>query len=333
MSSGDLLKQLFRKYKVGDDSGFETIAQQIIAQEREKNHHVLAADLQRILYNGNGAGIPSTNGHLKPLPRDQEDNSPLLEIREPEKYWPNVILSDKNRSRLERVILEIRRRESLETYGVRPSTRLLFCGPPGCGKTLTAEVIAGELGLPILYTRFDSIISSYLGQTSANLRKVFDYAASSSWVVFFDEFDAIGKSRDDQSEHGELKRVVNSFLQLLDSFPTDSIIIAATNHEGLLDRALWRRFDDIIFFDLPDRTQIPEIIQRKLNSFRHKSLCLDEKMIDQMIGFSYADIEQICFETIKEAVLNQKEQITNQEFANALAYHIDRQHIIRKTSL
>lgn len=330
MSSGDLLKQLFRKYKIGDDSGFETIARQIIAQEREKNHHVLATDLQRILYNG--AGIPSTNGHFKPLPQDKEDHLPLLEIRHSEKKWPDVILSDKNRTRVERILLEIRRREVLATYGVRASTRLLFCGPPGCGKTVTAEVIAGELGLPILYTCFDAIISSYLGQTSTNLRKVFDYAASGSWVIFFDEFDAIGKSRDDQSEHGELKRVVNSFLQLLDSFSSDSIIIAATNHEGLLDRALWRRFDDILFFDRPERSQIPEIIQRKLSSFRHKSLRIDDHMIDQMVGFSYADIEQICFDAIKEAVLTQKEQITNKEFSNALDHHLERRHIIHQTS-
>jgi len=152
-------------------------------------------------------------------------------------------------------------------HGFQPATKLLFCGPPGCGKTLCAEIIASELGLPLLYTRFDAIVSSYLGETAANLRKVFEYASSSRWVVLFDEFDAIGKARDDAAEHGELKRVINSFLQLLDGFTAPSILIAATNHEQLLDPALWRRFDEILVFPRPSVHEIRSLLGMKLKKF------------------------------------------------------------------
>ena len=120
----------------------------------------------------------------------------------------------------------------LKTYGLRPSDRILFCGPPGCGKTLTAEVIASELGRPFAVVRTDSVVSSFLGETAANLRKVFDFAAATPSVMLFDEFDALGKEREDASEHGELRRVVNAVLQMLDAYDGRSLILAATNHEG-----------------------------------------------------------------------------------------------------
>jgi len=341
MSNGDLLKQLFRNYKEHNNLGFETVAQQIIAEERQKNHHVLAGDLQRILANGSISHAPSTssggvggwqNGHVQPLPRNTDEEAGLLEIRQPDRYWPDVLLSAENGALLERVITEVRRCELLETHGMRPKRRLLFCGPPGCGKTLTAEVLAGELGLPLLYTRFDAIISSYLGQTATHLRKIFEYAAKGRWVLFFDEFDAIGKSRDNLTEHGELKRVVNSFLQLLDNFTAPSLVIAATNHEGLLDRALWRRFDEIIRFDRPSRDQIPAIVKRKLSAFRHKGLKLTDSLLDAMVGFSHADIERVCFDAIKEALLDGQSELTNQHFVAALAQEQRRQAIINTTA-
>lgn len=341
MSNGDLLKQLFRNYKEHNNLGFETVAQQIIAEERQKNHHVLAGDLQRILANGSAPHSPSTgsggvggwqNGRFHPLPRNSEEESGLLEIRQPARYWPDLIVSSETQVLLERVITEVRRSELLETHGMRPKRRLLFCGPPGCGKTLTAEMLASELGLPLLYTRFDAVISSYLGQTAAHLRKIFEYASEGRWVLFFDEFDAIGKSRDNISEHGELKRVVNSFLQLLDNFRAPSLVIAATNHEGLLDRALWRRFDEIIRFDRPTREQIPTIVKRKLSAFRHKSLKLTDSLLDQMVGFSHADIERVCFDAIKEALLNGQTELANQEFLAALTQEQRRQALITATT-
>ncbi len=172
---------------------------------------------------------------------------------EPARRLTDLVLDEATRKTLERIVDENRKADLLKTYGSRPANRILFCGPPGCGKTVSAEAIAAELYLPLALVRFDAVVSSYLGETAANLRKVFDFARSRPMVVLFDEFDAIGKDRASLEEHGEIKRVVNSFLQILDGFRSDTVAIAATNHQGLLDPALWRRFDEIVFFDMPVR--------------------------------------------------------------------------------
>jgi SpoVK/Ycf46/Vps4 family AAA+-type ATPase len=198
-----------------------------------------------------------------------------------------------------------------------PKTKLLFCGPPGCGKTLCAEIISAEIGIPLLYTRFDAIVSSYLGETAANLRKVFDYASNSRWVVLFDEFDAIGKARDDANEHGEIKRVINSFLQLLDSFQSPSIIIAATNHEHLLDPALWRRFDEIILFPKPSVHEIRTLLKMKLRNFPHAGL--DIKMqASRLKGMSHADVERMSLDAIKSCILNDRDELDLVTFDGAV---------------
>jgi len=330
MASGDLLKQLFRTYKYGDNEGFEAVAWHIVDEEKQKNHHILASELQRILANGQIARLDTP---MQPLPHDRETDIELIEVRRPQKYWPDVILAEEVKTQIERVLMEFRYSEVLRTYNMRPLSKLLFCGPPGCGKTLTAEVIAGELDLPLLYTRFDSIISSLLGQTATNLRQVFDYAAQGQWVIFFDEFDAIGKSRNDPTEHGELKRVVNTFLQLIDSFSSNSLIIASTNHEGLLDRALWRRFDDVVYFDMPTIEEIPEIVRRKLASFRHDNLRFNKSLLNRLDGFSHADIERLCFDAIKEAILDHKSQLSNLEFERSLERQLHRRAIVKNTSI
>jgi SpoVK/Ycf46/Vps4 family AAA+-type ATPase len=186
---------------------------------------------------------------------------------------------------------------------VKPSNLILFCGPPGCGKSVSAEAIAAELYLPLVTVRFDAVVSSYLGETAANLRRVFEFAANRPMVVLFDEFDAIGKDRASVEEHGEIKRAVNSFLQILDGFRSETLTIAATNHEGLLDTALWRRFDEIVYFDRPDQEAIIELL---LSNFRQ--IGIDESvdlpsMALTMIGLSHADIERICRDAIKSKVL------------------------------
>lgn len=330
MASGDLLKKMFKGYVQRDDEGFDAAAMQIIAEETRKNHNLLARDLQRILDNGRPRSASSTGlREFESLPRDRERNTGLLEIRSPDRYLADIILSKDVEQQVDLILEEFRATAILETYGLPPRRKLLFCGPPGCGKTLCAEVISAELGLPLLYTRFDAVISSYLGETAANLRKVFEYAARGSWVVFFDEFDAIGKSRDDAGEHGELKRVVNAFLQLLDRFRSDSILVAATNHEGLLDNALWRRFDDILYFAKPAEDQILPLLQLKLGGFRHQGLNLQE-YVRQMLGWSHADIERVCIEAMKMNVLAGEDQIDEATFRRALDRQNHRAAVIRR---
>jgi len=329
MATGEQLKRLLESYTQRDPEGFRAAAIDLISEERRKNHHLLAAELERILENNQvKRNLRDHYLAFEDLPMDRERGTTLLDIRSPSKYFSDILLSDSNEQIIQRIMEEYIHAEVIRTYGLRPKTKLLFCGPPGCGKTLCAEVLSTEFGLPLLYTRFDSVISSYLGETSANLRKVFDFARRGRWILLFDEFDAIGKSRDDLSEHGELKRVVNSFLQLLDNFPDDSIVVAATNHERLLDFALWRRFDEIIFFDRPTSEQIPKLIDMKLRSFPHRQTDLT-LFFSRLEGMSHADIEQICFEAVKTCILQDKQQLYAEAFEEALKQQEERLRIAR----
>jgi SpoVK/Ycf46/Vps4 family AAA+-type ATPase len=329
MATGEQLKRLFKSYTQRDSEAFRAAARDVVSEEYKKNHHLLAAELEQILEN-NQMKRNLRDHHLafEDLPMDKERGTTLLDIRSPSKYPSDILLSKDNEQIMQRIMEEYIHAEVIRTYGLRPKTKLLFCGPPGCGKTLCAEVLSTELGLPLLYTRFDSVISSYLGETSANLRKVFDFARRGQWVLLFDEFDAIGKSRDDLSEHGELKRVVNSFLQLLDNFPDDSIVIAATNLEKLLDFALWRRFDEIVFFGRPTPEQIPQLIEMKLRSFPHRETDLTS-FFSRLEGMSHADIERICFEAVKACILQGKQQLNAEAFEEALKQQEERLRIAR----
>lgn len=332
MASADLIKKLFKSYKQRDDEKFYATALEVIAEEKRKNHKILARDLRFILDNGNNNGLHDSNiMNFQKLPRDKERGTILAEIRNPNRYLTDIILHDNLTQQMLSIFSEYRAKSILKTHGLTPKLKMLFAGPPGCGKTLCAEVIAHELGLPLLYIRFDSVISSYLGETAANLRKVFDYAEQGSWVVFFDEFDAIGKSRNNLDEHGELKRVVNTYLQLVDNFQSDSLIIAATNHELLLDKALWRRFDDILYFDVPDNVQITDLIKLKLKSIHHKKLNYED-FIEHMVGWSHADIERVCLDAIKISILGNDDEVTNHHFKKAFEQQTERFNIIQKSN-
>jgi len=318
MARGELLRKLFLSHQRGLEEEFRAIALQIIADEEKKKNHLLAKELTKILENGT---FSITNNRswsqiLTSPPKDRERHTLLVDVREPSRGMEDILLTDENRAVIERILEEYRKIEILRTHGLKPSTKLLFCGPPGCGKTLCSEIIASELGLPLLYTRFDAIVSSYLGETAANLRKVFDYAAGNRWVVLFDEFDAIGKARDDLTEHGELKRVVNSFLQLLDSFSAPAILIAATNHEHLLDPALWRRFDEVIKFPYPSVHEIRSLLQMKLKNFPHTGLDI-ESAASKFKGMSHSDVERVCFDAIKATILQDKPFVDQTTFEEA----------------
>jgi hypothetical protein len=214
---GRELKQLFRAYREGDELAFRRAAQEIIEDEESKQHSALARDLRKIIAGGSSAAV-ADGVALPPPPMDREGEWPLAEIRHPEMALSELVLSGDLIDRLEGLAAEFPRWEELDRSFIPRRQRLLFYGPPGCGKTSAAEALAAELGLPLLIIRLDAVVSSYLGETASNLHRVFDYARSGSWVILFDEFDALGKARDDPSEHGEIKRVITAFLQMLDGF-------------------------------------------------------------------------------------------------------------------
>ena len=205
--------------------------------------------------------------------------------------------------------------------------KILLCGKPGTGKTFSAQIMSSVLNIPLVYIRFDTIISSYLGETAGNLRKVFDYIEKGTWVVLFDEFDIIGKNRDDNHEHGEIKRVVNNFLQMLDNFKGDSIILAATNHQNILDPAIWRRFDDVVYYELPDgktRKQLFDIYLKPIKRDSNIDLLEVVKKTDRL---SHADIKMITEEAMKTSIINSSNSLSMRDIETAVDKFIRREKV------
>ncbi|MCB9831104.1 MAG: ATP-binding protein [Planctomycetes bacterium] len=319
MARADLLKRLFRAHRDRDDDAFRSVADELVGNELKKRHVVLAKELREILRDDvrSGSYVPATTSHFDPVPYDPDRRIPLVTIRVPDRSFRDLVLATEIRSTLDRIGEEIRNREVLQAYGLHPVRTALFCGPPGCGKTATAEALSNHLGLPLLYVRFDSVVSSLLGETASNLRRVFDYASTGEWVVFFDEFDAVGRSRDDATEHGEIKRVLNAFLQLLDGFSGRSIVVAATNFEQVIDPALWRRFDEILRFDLPSAQSLSLAIEHKLRSLAPNQSTITS-LVNQLEGRSFSDAERICVDIRKSCAIEGVGQITPSILRRAL---------------
>jgi SpoVK/Ycf46/Vps4 family AAA+-type ATPase len=297
------LKHLFQAFRDGNDSGFSRVAEGIISEELAANHYSTATDLQRAL--GKGKEEMSNGAKVTQLaalpPKDRRNGEDLLwfvDVQVP----PVVFMSGTTEKQLARVLEEHRRGQILQTHGYSPKTKLLFWGSPGCGKTLTARYIASELGLPLAIVRLDAIISSFLGDTASHLQKVFARANSTPMVLLLDEADALAKQRDDPNDVGELKRVVNSFLQGMDGFTSRrSILIAASNHQYLFDPALWRRFDDVIEFAPPDAPRREAFLKYLLNGVQVEGGF--KEVAAKMAALSYADIEHVVVETVKTMLL------------------------------
>jgi SpoVK/Ycf46/Vps4 family AAA+-type ATPase len=312
----DCVRRMLIAHAGADDQAFPKAAEEYAFEERRRNHHAVAKDIEKILDQSlrgrTQALFPlATSQAASPdLPRDRERGLPLIDFREPQRTLDSLTLDQSTRVSIDLVIAENRQAEVLRTRGLRPSNKLLFCGPPGCGKTATAEALARELYLPLAVVRFESVVSSYLGETSANLAKVFEFARGRPVVMLFDEFDAIGRSRTDESEHGELKRVVNALLQLIDRFRGETVIVAATNHEGTLDSAIWRRFDEIVTFPKPDKAQIAEVLLRCLRQFGIEAGFNLGRFGATLVGMSHGDVEHIAVDALKQAVLSNEDQVT-----------------------
>jgi SpoVK/Ycf46/Vps4 family AAA+-type ATPase len=318
MASAKVLRQLIRAGSGGDIAAFKAASKSIIEEERQKQHHLLANDLEQILYGESKPVTSSSLARLLPnLPTDKERGLPLLDIRQSQRSLEELVLSRDAHAAIEDVLEEHRRADVLRTYGLHPSSKVLFFGPPGCGKTMAAEVIAYELDLPLAIVRIDTLVSSYLGETAANLRKVFDFIEQNAVVALFDEFDALGKERADNSEHGELRRVVNAVLQMMDAYRGKSLLIAATNHEQILDSAVWRRFDDTLEFPLPSTELLPQVLQLKLRGVRRQFEVDAPELTNMFKGLSPADIERIVRRAIKRMILRNQEFLAVKDLSQA----------------
>ncbi len=327
-TASEAIRKLLHAHFQGDEAAFRTAALEFVENERRLNHHTLANDLARILSEANGPTgsrknvlIPIGNGYGN-LPRDKERNAVLVELTDPRRELDDLVLSAPVREALDRIVLERRCADVLESHGMQPTSKVLFCGPPGCGKSVAAECLARELYLPLATVRFDAVVSSYLGETAANLRKVFEFGRSRPLVLLFDEFDAIGKQRTVADEHGELKRVVNSFLQLLDGFHAATLTIAATNHQGLLDPALWRRFGEIVVFPRPTREEIEQLLSRQFRQLPVEQQVVLADVARSLEGLSHADVERVALDARKQAVLDGWTSVKSEALDAAVA----RQH-------
>ncbi len=254
----------------------------------------------------------------------------MLRLSSEARLMDDLVLGDHVKERLQYIVDENAKLDDLRALGLKPKRTILFCGPPGTGKTLSARIMSSMIGYRFAYILFDSIVSSLLGETATNMRKVFSFVEEGRYVALFDEFDIVGKSRDDPTEHGEIKRVVNHFMQMLDTYDGDSIIIAATNHPHLLDGAVWRRFDEILHFDLPGPGQRREILEKYLGYARHDPDCDLERMARNTGKYSPADLAQICKDAIRFSVIRGRDTVLNSDMEWAFNEQKRRKRAIRK---
>lgn len=305
MARSDLLVALVRAGATGDRQLARTSAEALIADEKSKQHHVLADRLAGALRtNVNG------NSHRAILPPEAASHGPstrdLFVDRVPQRQLADLLLPSTTREACDELIEEQRRADVLRSHGLEPRHRILLAGPPGNGKTSLAEAIAESLSVPLLTVRYESVIGSFLGETASRLRKVFDFARTTPCVLFFDEFDVVGKERGDLHETGEIKRVVSSLLLQMDDLPSWTVIAAATNHSELLDRATWRRFQLRLELPAPNKTQIAKFVRTFFcaRPMRGDLGHTPDQLAQTLAGCSFAEVEDFCASVLRRYVLS-----------------------------
>lgn len=306
MSTADQLKALVQSYKDGDDVHFYAVALQLAALEARRGHHKIAHDIRKLVESAKAGATNKPKAVALHQPRG--DLGALLLASYPAHRLAELVADAELRRQLERVIREQRHASQILAHGLSPRRKLLLVGPPGTGKTLTASVLAGELGIPLFLIRLDVLITKFMGETAARLRQVFDAIGATRGVFFFDEFDAIGSQRGTPNDVGEARRILNSFLQMLEHDQSQSLILAATNHPDILDSALLRRFDDVLHYRLPDSEQAEALLRQRLAAHLPKRAGW-KTLAKQAAGLSYAEIAKAAEDALKDALMHGGTQV------------------------
>lgn len=301
MARSDLIINLVRAGVKGDVADLRATAEAIAADERAKKHSGVADRIARILSATYGT---SGNGESRPTPRIRDGSGGILRT-EPRRSINDLYLEGFVRSACDELIEEQRRADVLRANGLEPRHRVLLAGPPGNGKTSLAEALAYELALPLLTVRYEAVVTSYLGETAQRLRRLFDFVRTEPCVLFFDEFDALGKERGDIHETGEIKRVVTTLLLQLDDLPSYCVLIGATNHPELLDRATWRRFELRLRLDKPSKQQMIMYVADQLRKLGEQPGYTAKRLYESVLPSSYSEAEDFFLDVRRRLILAQ----------------------------
>lgn len=296
MATTEQIKALIRAHFDNNDEKFKTVALQIAAHEAKVGHTASAREIKEIIQSPkylNANKIIKLNNRLD-----------ILEQRTVNVTISDLIVTDEIENKIKRIINEYHKIDVLRKNGLKNRSKVLLAGDPGTGKTMTASVIANELYLPLYIIQFDRLITKYMGETSTKLRQVFDHIKEIRGVYLFDEFDAIGSDRSLDNDVGEMRRILNSFLQNLEDDESHSIIIAATNNPKMLDKALFRRFDDVMEYQNPDSDQIARLFKMKLHGKASNDI-FSEEVYNNAMGLNHADIVKACEDAVKYSILEE----------------------------
>ncbi len=317
MAAAEQIKSLIKSFSDGDDSRFYATAMQIAAAEARKGRQELAEELKKLIKDSRKSKLDVSSLKNLPVNAAQKELNDLLEFTRPDDKLKDMVLNDKLKKIIIRILDEQKQIEKLRQHNLFPRKKLLLTGPPGCGKTMTARVLSNELGIPLFVIRLDGLISRYMGESIAKLRLVFDTMKEFRAVYLFDEFDSIGTTRNQGNDVGEIKRVLNSFLLQIEKDESNSLIIAATNMPENLDEALFRRFDDIINYPLPTEEQIYQFYKKELNDKLSDSHTILLNLSKQSIGLNFSDLKRVCEDFLKNTLIYGEEK-SNLEFITEL---------------
>jgi len=319
MANAEQLKALVKSHAEGDDTRFYSVALQVAARAARSGQAHFAQDLRDLVDQLRQAEPHQERRGAGPVPvaKPRGDLAGLLSVSYPTTRMSDLVLAPQVSAQLQRVVLEQRQHDRLHAEGFRPLRRVLLIGPPGTGKTLSAAALAGELRLPLFVIRLDGLITKFMGETAAKLRLIFDALAETRGVYLFDEVDALGGERGRENDVGEIRRVLNSFLQFLEGDQSESLLVAATNHPQLLDRAMFRRFDAVIEYPLPSGAVAREVIRNRLATVRLGRISW--RGVDAAAtGLSHAEITLAAERAAKDAILAGDESVGSARLISAL---------------